>query len=66
MFWLRSCSKCNGDLHEDRDQYGTYIACLQCGHYLTEPEEVLLRYSQVQPAAVAEEAMKELQAAQAA
>ena len=34
MFWLGCCPKCNGDLYEDRDHYGTYIACIQCGHYL--------------------------------
>ena len=66
VFWLRSCSRCNGDLHEDVDQYGRFIACLQCGHYLTEPEEVVLRYSHAQPEAVTGEAMKELQAAAAA
>ena len=34
MFWLGCCSKCNGDLYEDRDHYGPYIACIQCGNYL--------------------------------
>jgi len=46
MFWLKSCPKCDtGDLYDSQDQYGRYIACLQCGHYLTEAEEVVLRYS---------------------
>jgi hypothetical protein len=45
MFWLKSCPKCDtGDLYDGQDQYGRYIACLQCGHYLTEVEEVVLRY----------------------
>jgi hypothetical protein len=45
VLWLKSCPKCGGDLSEDRDQYGPYISCVQCGHYLTEAEEVLLRYA---------------------
>ena len=46
MFWLKSCPKCDtGDLYGGQDQCGQYIACLQCGHYLTEVEEVVLRYS---------------------
>ena len=44
MFWLKSCPKCGGNLYEDRDQYGAFISCVQCGHYLTQAEEVLLRY----------------------
>jgi hypothetical protein len=44
MFCLKSCPRCAGDTYEECDQYGRYIACVQCGHYLTEAEEVLLRY----------------------
>ena len=44
MFWLKSCPRCRGDLHEGLDFYGPYIACLQCGHYLGEAEEVVLKY----------------------
>jgi hypothetical protein len=44
MFWFKSCSRCGGDLSEDLDQYGRYISCVQCGHYLTEAEEVVLKY----------------------
>lgn len=46
MLWLKACPRCNtGDLYEDGDIYGRYIACIQCGHYLTEAEEVVLRYA---------------------
>ena len=45
MFWLKCCPRCGGDLYDDRDQYGYYIACVQCGHYLTEAEEVLLKHA---------------------
>lgn len=39
MFWFKSCPRCHGDIYRDSDAYGTYIACLQCGHYLTQVEE---------------------------
>ena len=45
MFWLRSCPRCNGDLTENQDWYGRYVDCVQCGHYLSEVEEVVVRYS---------------------
>ena len=31
MFWFKLCPRCNGDLLEDRDQYGSFITCMQCG-----------------------------------
>ena len=31
MFWLKRCPRCSGDLYSDRDQYGDYVSCLQCG-----------------------------------
>jgi hypothetical protein len=34
-----------GDLYEDRDRYGRYVACFQCGHYLSPAEEVALKVS---------------------
>ncbi len=45
MLWLKSCARCHGDLYEDSDFYGPYIACLHCGYYLTDAEEVVLRLS---------------------
>lgn len=45
MFWFKSCSRCNGDLYEGNDVHGRYVACLQCGDYLTPTEEAVLRYS---------------------
>ena len=44
MFWLKSCPRCHGDLCRERDQYGWYVFCLQCGHYLSEAAEAILRY----------------------
>ncbi len=45
MFWFKSCPKCHGDLYRDSDTYGTYVACLQCGSYLTEADEMRLELS---------------------
>ena len=45
MFWFKSCPKCHGDLHRDSDTYGTYIACMQCSHYLTQADETRLELS---------------------
>ena len=39
MFWFKSCPKCRGDLYRNSDAYGTYIACMQCSHYLSQVEE---------------------------
>lgn len=31
MLLLKSCPKCKGDVVEERDHYGSYRQCLQCG-----------------------------------
>ena len=31
MFWFKNCPRCSGDLFEDRDLYGAFITCMQCG-----------------------------------
>ena len=43
MFWLEKCPRCSGDLYSSGDVYGNFIYCLQCSHYLTEPEEARLK-----------------------
>ena len=43
MFYFKGCPRCLGDLQEGSDIYGRYVSCMQCSHYLTEDEEVLLR-----------------------
>ena len=42
MMWLKGCPKCHGDLYESRDHYGRYVTCLQCGHHLSDLEEMTL------------------------
>ena len=44
MFWLKLCPRCNGDLYRDEDVFGSYLACLQCGHELSMIEELTLDY----------------------
>ncbi len=44
MFWFKSCPRCGGDLFQERDHYGWYVSCLQCGHHFNEVEEGIFRY----------------------
>ena len=47
MFYFRACTKCSGDMYRGEDVYGSYIACIQCGTYLTAAQEgVLLGHNQ--------------------
>ena len=39
MIYFKACPKCHGDLFGDTDVYGPYIACAQCGHYLSAMDE---------------------------
>ena len=45
MMRLKDCPKCHGDLYESRDRYGRYVTCLQCGHHLSDFEEITLGIS---------------------
>ena len=38
----RRCKKCGGDLYIERDQYGVYISCIQCGAVDAELAELAL------------------------
>jgi DNA-directed RNA polymerase subunit M/transcription elongation factor TFIIS len=31
MVYFKSCPRCGGDVHADKDWYGAYVNCLQCG-----------------------------------
>ena len=42
MFWLKSCPRCHGDLHDINDVGDHYISCLQCGRILTVEQEKAL------------------------
>jgi len=32
MLMVKGCPRCKGDMFVDRDQYGSYEQCIQCGH----------------------------------
>ena len=38
MFYFKSCTKCHGDQTLEKDSFGAYLKCLQCGTY-TEVKE---------------------------
>ncbi len=39
MFWFKLCPRCSGDLYEDRDLYGSFLTCMQCGFSKDLPTE---------------------------
>ena len=43
MLYLKACPRCRGDMNTNRDLYGNYKECLQCGHIveLENPKGVL-------------------------
>lgn len=41
-YWLKNCPRCHGDLRQESDVYGKYVACVQCGYILRAEEEQLL------------------------
>ena len=43
MYWLKACPRCQGDLHAEKDFYGVYVACIQCGYLPSSEEERQLR-----------------------
>ncbi len=34
MYYFKACDKCKGDLYLDRDSYGSFLKCLQCGRLI--------------------------------
>lgn len=38
MLEFKACPRCRGDVHTNRDMYGTYRECLQCG-YMVDVEQ---------------------------
>ncbi|HSP56140.1 MAG TPA: lysine biosynthesis protein LysW [Dehalococcoidia bacterium] len=54
-YWLKNCPRCHGDLREESDVYGAYIACVQCGYILrAEEEERLVAAVRLEPAPIHE------------
>ena len=42
MLELRACPRCEGDLHTNRDMYGSYKQCIQCGYMRDIPNKDLI------------------------
>ncbi len=52
MVLLKSCPRCKGDLAAERDVYGPYLECLQCGYMRElEPAARTRRQSRPSPSA---------------
>ncbi len=34
MLYLKSYKRCGGDMYTDRDYYGRFLDCLQCGYII--------------------------------
>ena len=34
MFYLKACTKCQGDLILEQDAYGDFLKCMQCGSFI--------------------------------
>jgi len=49
MLYLKSCPRCKGDIYVNRDMYGDYKECLQCG--LTQEIDKPDEFASVQRAA---------------
>lgn len=41
-YWFKECPRCYGDLREDSDIHGSYVACMQCGYTLKGHEERMI------------------------
>jgi len=41
-YWLKQCPRCQGDLRQESDIYGVYVACVQCGYIVNQAEEMRL------------------------
>ena len=49
MFWLKQCARCGGDLYDEKDIFGPYISCVQCGFQKDVPYKPLDPYDLSQP-----------------
>ena len=41
--WLKSCRRCHGDMTLEKDRWGAYRACIQCGHSEELPQLMKVR-----------------------
>ena len=45
MFYFKACPKCRGDLTLEKDAYGDFLKCMQCGILIDVKVEVHGHYS---------------------
>ena len=45
MIKSKGCKRCRGDLFLERDEYGVYVSCIQCGAIYAERAERDIRRS---------------------
>lgn len=43
----KACRRCGGDLSLERDRYGTYLECIQCGAVWNEPDLIKLKTQEI-------------------
>ena len=39
MLYLKACPRCRGDVKYERDTYGRFLQCLQCGFLVSSKSE---------------------------
>lgn len=51
MVYFKACPRCRGDMHINRDMYGAYRECLQCGYMVdVETPGSLTKLAELAPA----------------
>lgn len=45
MFYLKACKKCRGDLTLEKDAFGSFLKCMQCGALIDVEVELHGRHS---------------------
>jgi hypothetical protein len=51
MIMFKACPKCKGDLYLNRDMYGKYVNCFQCGYLKDVTSEAEISRREPVPAA---------------
>ncbi len=60
MYWKKGCPRCHGDMFLDRDSYGYYRHCVQCGNLVdvSTAEARMLLTGETEPEAEREPAIQ--------
>ncbi len=52
MIYFKSCNRCQGDMLLERDRYGQYLQCIQCGYETDSLQQAQARHATVNVDAV--------------